>query len=197
MWAETTFGNEETNFCSVFNSTFLRTTLLLLVIWFCLCFNYFGQLTLLPYIYEEQKKKTFWSYFVTVLAETPVLLINLCLDRETIGRKRLLLFFFFGAALFHLLFSFSPLTVLSMFCRFCMKGTFQLAYLITTESYISSNRGFGFGVNSATGRIAAAVMPFVVINIAKTNPSLVSIIFMVLSLIGGCSTFFLSDTTGK
>ena len=40
-------------------------------------------------------------------------------------------------------------------------------------------------------------MPFVVINIAKTKPPLVSIIFMILSLVGGSASIFLKDTTGK
>ena len=169
-----------------------------MVVWFCICFGYFGQLTLLPYIFQEQKKKTFWSYMVTVLAELPVLVMNLCLvDRKSIGRKRLLVFCFFMASIFHFIFSLKALTVFSFLSRFFMKADFQLAYLITTESYISSNRGFGFGINSGTGRIAAAIMPYVVVNIAKSNPSLVSIIFMILYIIGGCAGLFLTDTTGK
>jgi putative MFS transporter len=83
-------------------------------------------------------------------------------DRPGFGRKRSLTVFFGFSGLLHLLFTISPLTLFSSVSRFFMKLCFQMLYPFTTESFGTLNRTIGFGFCSATGRIGATVMPYII-----------------------------------
>ena len=52
----------------------------------------------------------------------------------------------------------------------------------------------GFGFNFAVGRAAIVIMPFVVIPMAQSNPQLLSLLFMILSIIGALDMLMIPET---
>lgn len=80
--------------------------------------------------------------------------------------------------------------------RFGAKGSIQIIYPITTESYGSHNRAIGFGFNSMVGRIAGIIMPLVVIPLAQENQTVLFLLFSSLALITMISGLFIPETMG-
>lgn len=145
----------------------------------------------LPFIFGKSHK-SFSSYAITVLGETPSFILSILLvDRPNFGRKNSLKYFFGLSALCHLLFSFSPLILFSSIARFFMKMCFQMLYPCTTESYGTLNRTLGFGFNSAIGRLGATIMPYIILPLIEINPVLIFLFFVAFSLAGSFSAHLL------
>jgi putative MFS transporter len=144
-------------------------TVSLTVCWFAINFNYYGQLTVLPFIFGKESN-SFTSYILTILGEAPSFFLSLYLiDRPNFGRKKSMLYFFLLSAVFHFLFGFNQLIIVSSLCRFFMKECFQMLYPCTTESYGTFNRTLGFGFCSAIGRLGAFIMPYIVLPMVELN----------------------------
>ena len=96
-------------------------TVSLSVCWFAINFIYYGQLTVLPFIFGKENK-SFTSYILTILGEAPSFIVSLyVVDKPNFGRKKSLMYFFFLAGVFHTIFSFKPITIVSSISRFFMK----------------------------------------------------------------------------
>jgi hypothetical protein len=67
-------NQEPAKISSLFNEEFLMTTICIGTCWFTINFIFYGQSTVLPFIFGKQKL-TFLSFALTVLAEAPTFLI--------------------------------------------------------------------------------------------------------------------------
>ena len=82
------------------------TTVSLAVCWFAINFNYYGQLTVLPFIFGKEHK-SFSSYILTILGEAPSFFLSLYLiDKPNFGRKKSMMYFFALSGVFHFIFAF-------------------------------------------------------------------------------------------
>lgn len=72
-----------------------------------------------------------------------------------------------------------------------MKMSFQMLYACSTEMFATENRSLGFGFTSATGRLGATIIPFIIIPMVNTHLHLIFFIFGVFCLVGGLAAFCL------
>lgn len=157
--------------------------------WMAINFIYFGQLVALPFILGKSER-SFSTYTWTVLGELPNLILSLLMiDAEGFGRRKSLSGFFGVSGLLHSAFLLFPLTALSSFSRFVMKGCFQMLYPTTTESYGTLNRALGFSFNSAMGRLSAAFMPYIILPFVEQNVTWIYFMFIIISFVGAFASF--------
>jgi hypothetical protein len=107
------------------------------------------------------------------------------IDHPSFGRKKSIVIYFFGAGLFHFLFAFTHLIIMSALARFLMKCAIQSLYPMATETFDTKVRTKGFGICGGMGRIGSIVMPFVLIPLDLWT---VYILFGVLSLLASLIT---------
>jgi hypothetical protein len=125
-------NKEPASIKSLFDTDTIMTTVSLSVCWFAINFNYYGQLTVLPFIFGKEHK-AFSSYILTILGEAPSFFLSLYLvDKPNFGRKKSLIYFFTLSGMFHFIFAFDQLIIVSSICRFFMKECFQMLYPCTT-----------------------------------------------------------------
>jgi putative MFS transporter len=132
-----------------------------------LYFSFYGQLTVEALHISGPKmplRKGLFNYFLTVFGEIPSLILTMfMIDHPFFGRKNSLVALFMAAAIFHIVFGLTALTIAGAMARFFMKGAFQVIYPLTTESYETRIRTKGFGFCSGFGSIGSVLMPFILI----------------------------------
>jgi hypothetical protein len=117
------------------------------------------------------------------------------IDRPNFGRKNSLTYFFIGAAVCHLSYSFSSFTFFASLSRFFMKDVYQILYPLSTESFETKIRTKGFGFCSGFGRLATVVMPFILFPLDDWSPKSVYITFAILCFLAGYLVFTIIKET--
>lgn len=95
------------------------------------------------------------------------------------------------------IFSFATITAIASLSRFLIKNFFQMLYPLTTESYNSLNRAFGFGFNSGVGRMLVIAMPFIIVPLAKYHLQLLLILLIAASLSGALTMLMIPETLNQ
>ena len=153
---------------AIFTPAYLRRTILVWIIWFCLFFTYYGIFIWLPQLLVTRGFTLVRSLeFVLLMAFCQIpgyLLAGYCADR--IGRRwtfvALLLLSAASAGLLGLAQDPAQVFLWGALLNFFNPGALSIAYAYTPEVYGTEVRATGTGWATAFGRAGAAVAPFLV-----------------------------------
>ena len=192
---------EKASIKSLFSSKYMITTIGLWVLWFSINFMYYGQLVILPFLLGNANKGLD-QMIITILGETPALVLTLCfIERPMFGRKNSLILCFSMSAFLNLISYFLPKDHLALsfaVSRFFMKECFAFLYAFTSESYGTLNRTLGYGVACSVGRMGASVMPLILFPLYDADNYSCFLCFCVLSFISAIACKKIKhDTTGR
>jgi len=149
----------------LFRGDWFKITLMCWIMWFGLNFMFYGQISLLPYLFKSSHTGI-GGILMSTIGEIPVtLVIYYMIEHPNFGRKHsVFIFALFAAGLiFLVIFSQGLFLLIVLFwTRFFMKGMFGILHPYTSEIYPTSFRSVGYGFASAVGRFGSCIMPFVV-----------------------------------
>jgi putative MFS transporter len=155
-------------FLDLWSKKYLRTTIVLWVIWFGINFGYYGFVLWTPTFLVGKGfalVKSFEFTLIMCLAQLPGYFSAAYLV-ERIGRKKLLTAYFAGTAVAAWLFGHAGSTneVLMYGCLlyFFSLGTWGCVYAYTPEVYPTSARASGSGWAAGFGRLGAFIAPLIV-----------------------------------
>ncbi len=155
-------------FLTLWSSPYLRSTIVLWVIWFGLNFGYYGFVLWTPSLLVGKGfalVKSFEFTLIMSLAQLPGYASAAWLV-EKIGRKPVLATYFAGTALAAWLFghagSTAEVLVFGCMLYFFSLGAWGCVYAYTPEVYPTEARATGAGWAAAFGRIGAFTAPFIV-----------------------------------
>lgn len=155
-------------FIELWSSKYIRSTVVLWVIWFGINFGYYGFVLWTPTLLLGKGfalVKSFEFTLIMCLAQLPGYFSAAWLI-EKIGRKKVLAVYFAGTAVAAWLFGHgtSETQVLMYGCLlyFFSLGAWGCVYAYTPEVYPTKVRGSGTGWAAAFGRVGAFTAPFVV-----------------------------------
>lgn len=200
------FGNP----VELFKDGRAKMTPFLWVMWYVLSCVYYGSIFILPTILQEmnqtkssseENNNQFKDILLSVLAELPSSILSyFIIEIHWLGRKNSLTITFLLSSIFSFIafeLTDSAFVALATLARFFLNMAFSFIYPFTTEIYPTRIRATGLSIASSFSRIGGMSMPWISIaslNISKTGPFL---IFGILCLVAGVSSFLLPyDTTG-
>ena len=160
-------------FLELWSNKYLRTTIVLWIIWFGINFGYYGFVLWTPTLLLGKGfalVKSFEFTLIMCIAQLPGYFSAAYLV-EKIGRKRVLSIYFAGTAVAAWLFGHAASVpeILAFGCLlyFFSLGTWGCVYAYTPEMYPTVARASGCGWATAFGRIGAFSAPFIVPAIYK------------------------------
>lgn len=160
-------------FLELWSNKYLRTTVVLWIIWFGINFGYYGFVLWTPTLLLGKGfalVKSFQFTLIMCLAQLPGYFSAAYLV-EKIGRKRVLTVYFAGTAIAAWLFghaaSVPEILLFGCLLYFFSLGTWGCVYAYTPEMYPTAARASGCGWATAFGRIGAFSAPFIVPAIYK------------------------------
>lgn len=206
----------------LFTREWIRTTLLLFVIWFTSAFTYYGIVLLTTEMFQTKidgcnphneydkdslgachqlTTKDYTDFMLTTLAEFPGLILAIIFI-EVFGRKRTLAILFFAAAISFSLLAICSGRTMSVIFVFAVRGfvtgSFQAAYVYTPEVLPTNVRAVGLGCCSTFARIGAMSTPFVAQVLIHISFYLVVGVYAVLILLCVIAALLLPiETKGK
>ncbi|MGI6734385.1 MAG: MFS transporter [Anaerovoracaceae bacterium] len=155
-------------FKDLWSKKYIRTTIVLWVIWFGVNFGYYGFVLWTPTLLLGKGftlVKSFEFTLIMCLAQLPGYYSAAWLV-ERIGRKMALSLYFAGTAVAAWLFghaaSITEVLIFGSLLYFFSLGAWGCVYAYTPEVYPTSARGSGSGWATAFGRLGAFTAPFVV-----------------------------------
>jgi putative MFS transporter len=159
---------ERVSFLDLWSKKYIRTTIVLWVIWFGINFGYYGFVLWTPTLLMGKGfalVKSFEFTLIMSLAQLPGYYSAAYLV-EKVGRKAVLSLYFAGTAFAAWMFghaaNVNEVLVFGCLLYFFSLGAWGCVYAYTPEVYPTSARGSGTGWASAFGRIGAFIAPFVV-----------------------------------
>ncbi|MBK5211816.1 MAG: MFS transporter [Coriobacteriia bacterium] len=196
-------------FSDLWKRKYLRSTIVLWVVWFGINFGYYGFVLWTPTLLVAQGfnlVKSFEFTLIMCLAQLPGYFSAAYLI-EKIGRKKILAVYFAGTAVAAWLFghagNVTEILTFGSLLYFFSLGAWGCVYAYTPEMYPTAFRASGAGWAAAFGRIGAFIAPFIVPVIyelygKKTGYSYVFIllagVFALVALVVG---IFGRETMGK
>lgn len=161
-------GNGRITFADLWSKKYIRSTVVLWVIWFGINFGYYGFVLWTPSLLVDKGfdlVRSFEFTLIMCLAQLPGYFSAAYLV-EKVGRKMVLAVYFAGTALAAWLFGHAGSTLeVIMFgslLYFFSLGAWGCVYAYTPEVYPTVARASGTGWASAFGRLGAFMAPFVV-----------------------------------
>lgn len=155
-------------FLDLWSKKYLRSTIVLWVIWFGVNFGYYGFVLWTPSLLVGKGfalVKSFEFTLIMCLAQLPGYYSAAWLV-ERIGRKKVLSIYFAGTALAAWLFghgsSETSILIYGSLLYFFSLGAWGCVYAYTPEVYPTVARGSGTGWAAAFGRLGAFTAPFIV-----------------------------------
>lgn len=155
-------------FAELWSKKYIRTTLVLWIIWFGINFGYYGFVLWTPTLLMGKGfalVKSFEFTLIMCLAQLPGYFSAAYLV-EKIGRKPVLALYFLGTATAAWLFghgeSVNEVILYGCLLYFFSLGTWGCVYAYTPEMYPTIARATGVGWASAFGRVGAFIAPFIV-----------------------------------
>ncbi len=152
----------------LWSKKYIRTTIVLWVIWFGINFGYYGFVLWTPTLLMGKgfaMVKSFEFTLIMCLAQLPGYFSAAYLI-EKIGRKPVLTLYFIGTAAASWLFghagSVNEVILFGCLLYFFSLGTWGCVYAYTPEMYPTVARATGAGWASAFGRVGAFIAPFIV-----------------------------------
>jgi len=156
------------SFLDLWSKKYIRTTIVLWVIWFGINFGYYGFVLWTPTLLVAKGftlTKSFEFTLIMCLAQLPGYFSAAYLV-ERIGRKKVLSIYFAGTALAAWLFghagSINEVLMFGCMLYFFSLGAWGCVYAYTPEVYPTAFRAGGSGWAAAFGRIGAFIAPFIV-----------------------------------
>lgn len=155
-------------FLELWSRKYIRSTIVLWVIWFGINFGYYGFVLWTPTFLMQNGfalVKSFEFTFIMCLAQLPGYFSAAWLV-ERLGRKKVLAIYFLGTAVSAWLFghagSTAAVLVFGCLLYFFSLGAWGCVYAYTPEVYPTIARASGTGWASAFGRIGAFIAPLIV-----------------------------------
>lgn len=156
------------SFLDLWSKKYVRTTIVLWLIWFGINFGYYGFVLWTPTLLVAKGftlTKSFEFTLIMSLAQLPGYYSAAYLV-ERIGRKKVLSIYFAGTALAAWMFghagSISEVLTFGCMLYFFSLGAWGCVYAYTPEVYPTAFRASGSGWAAAFGRIGAFIAPFIV-----------------------------------
>ncbi|MEH7502729.1 MFS transporter [Neobacillus drentensis] len=156
------------NFFTLWKPPFVKSTIMLWVLWFTVTFAFYGFFTWLPtLLFNEgyQISKSFFFSIIIYLAQIPGYFTGAFLN-DRIGRKKVIVAYLaLGAvaAIFMSQANSSTAIVISgFFMSLFMTGTYAGIYAYTPEQYPTYIRSTGTGSASSFGRIGGLIAPILI-----------------------------------
>ncbi|MCG1016007.1 MFS transporter [Bacillus velezensis] len=169
---------------SVWMKPYIRPTVLLSVVWFCVVFSYYGMFLWLPSVMLMKGYSMIESFeyvLLMTLAQLPGYFSAAWLI-EKAGRKTILVIYLLGTAgsayFFGAADSLAMLLTAGMLLSFFNLGAWGVLYAYTPEQYPAAIRATGSGTTAAVGRIGGIFGPLLVGSLAARNVSF-TVIFAV------------------
>ncbi|MFB4186270.1 MFS transporter [Bacillus velezensis] len=169
---------------SVWTKPYIRPTVLLSVVWFCVVFSYYGMFLWLPSVMLMKGYSMIESFeyvLLMTLAQLPGYFSAAWLI-EKAGRKTILVIYLLGTAgsayFFGAADSLAMLLTAGMLLSFFNLGAWGVLYAYTPEQYPAAIRATGSGTTAAVGRIGGIFGPLLVGSLAARNVSF-TVIFAV------------------
>ncbi len=159
---------QRVTFLGLWSKPYLRTTIVLWIIWFGINFGYYGFVLWTPSLLVAQGfnlVKSFEFTLIMCLAQLPGYFSAAWLV-ERVGRKVVLSVYFFGTAVAAWLFghagSTSGILIYGCLLYFFSLGAWGCVYSYTPEVYPTVARASGSGWSAAFGRLGAFLAPMAV-----------------------------------
>ena len=165
---KSTDNNIKASFFDLWSKKYIRSTVVLWVIWFGINFGYYGFVLWTPTLLVAKGfalTKSFEFTLIMCLAQLPGYFSAAYLV-ERLGRKKVLAIYFAGTALSAWLFghagSVEQILMFGSLLYFFSLGSWGCVYAYTPEVYPTFFRATGSGWAAAFGRIGAFIAPFIV-----------------------------------
>lgn len=165
---QTSQKNKRLTFLDLWSKKYIRSTIVLWIIWFGINFGYYGFVIWTPTLLVDKGFiliKSFEFTLIMCLAQVPGYASAAFLV-ERIGRKKVLSIYFAGTAVAAWLFGHSgsntELLIFGCMLYFFSLGAWGCVYAYTPEVYPTETRGSGAGWAAAFGRLGAFIAPFIV-----------------------------------
>ncbi|MFD0049023.1 MFS transporter [Actinomycetes bacterium NPDC127524] len=175
------------NMKKVWGKEYLRQTLVLWILWFCVVFSYYGMFLWLPSVMVLKGFsliKSFEYVLIMTLAQLPGYFTAAWLI-EKAGRKFVLVTYLLGTAASAYFFGHAAnlpsLITSGIFLSFFNLGAWGAMYAYTPEQYPTSFRGTGSGMAASFGRIGGILGPLAAGYLLEREVS-VSAIFTIFTI---------------
>lgn len=187
----------------VWSKPYLRSTVMLWILWFCVVFSYYGMFLWLPSVMVMKNFSMIQSFqyvLIMTLAQLPGY-FSVAWLIERVGRKFVLVTYLIGTAASAYFFgtaeSLTALMTAGIFLSFFNLGAWGALYAYTPEQYPTVVRGTGAGLAAAFGRIGGILGPLLVGFLVARNTGIETIftIFCISIFIGALSVLFLGKET--
>ncbi|ONK70638.1 uncharacterized protein A4U43_C05F35820 [Asparagus officinalis] len=192
---------------------FIKSTLLLWMVFFGNAFSYYGVVLLTSALsnrntdctsklYSDHSGVLYKDVFITSLAEIPGLILSAAIV-DRVGRKMSMATMLFISCIFlvPLLFHQKEVltTALLFGARMCISGSFTIVYIYAPEVYPTSVRSSGVGIASAVGRVGGILCPLVAVSLIKRCHQTTAVILFELVVFssGMAVCFFPFETSGR
>lgn len=156
---------EKANFFTLWKRPFVKSTIMLWVLWFSIVFAYYGFFTWIPTLLYQQGfeiSKSFLFSIIMYLAQIPGYFSGAYLN-DVIGRKKVIVSYL-GLGAISAVFmsqaeSSAAILISGFFMSLFMTGTYAGIYAYTPELYPTLVRSTGTGSASSFGRIGGLLAP--------------------------------------
>lgn len=209
-WQRTFFTKSEENSTKAFfQPKYRKVTLLLWTLWFTLNFSFYGMTFILPFILAGLETATggqstsgLAGMALTIFGEVPSLVIGLyIIEKKSFGRKGTIIYSSIITCVLFLLAFIGPLSTfipLLSIGRMLLKLNFAIMFPLCTELYPTTIRTAGVGFTAGLGRLGAALMPYVLIDMLDISMFFPIFVFSLCAAINAFAAIMLPyDTTGR
>ncbi|BBO00150.1 MFS transporter [Sporolactobacillus terrae] len=191
------------NISTVWSKNYVRQTVMLWILWFCVVFSYYGMFLWLPNVVSLKgfsMVKSFGYVLIMTIAQLPGYFTAAWLI-EKWGRKWVLIVYLFGTAVFAYFFGYAstlPMVLTSgILLSFFNLGAWGALYAYSPEQYPAVVRGTGTGMAAAFGRIGGIFGPLLVgyLLVQKVSIGGIFTIFCLSIIVGILAVLFLGHET--
>jgi putative MFS transporter len=191
------------NIVEVWSKKYVRQTVMLWILWFCVVFSYYGMFLWLPGVVALKGfslVKSFGYVLIMTLAQLPGYFTAAWLI-EKWGRKWVLMVYLLGTAVFAYFFGYAttlPVILTSgILLSFFNLGAWGALYAYSPEQYPAVIRGTGTGMAAAFGRIGGIFGPLLVgyLLVQKVSIGSIFTIFCISIIIAILAVLFLGKET--
>lgn len=187
----------------LWNKQYMKRTVMLWILWFCVVFSYYGMFLWLPSVMVMKGFtliKSFQYVLIMTLSQLPGY-FTAAWFIEKFGRKFVLVTYLLGTALSAYFFgnaeTLSVLLIAGCLLSFFNLGAWGALYAYSPEQYPTIIRGTGTGMAASVGRIGGILGPLLVGNMIAAQASIhtIFLIFSISILIGMLAVLLLGKET--
>ncbi|MHB1627339.1 MAG: MFS transporter [Bacilli bacterium] len=155
-------------FVDLWGRPFIKSTVMLWILWFCVVFAYYGFFTWISTLLTKEGltiTKSFQFSILIYLAQIPGYFSAAYLN-DKVGRKKVIVSYLLGAVIAAFFMSEAhtsvSIVIWGFLMSFFMNGTFAGVYTYTPEQYPTLVRATGMGSASSFGRIGGLLAPIII-----------------------------------